>query len=177
MKPITDNPQQTNLDDSNATQTGKAPNPLVSTNAGTSTTAGQPGTAPNSAQAPPLERFKIYLDLYKFYCELPFKIGAAYSVCATLTFLLITRVTTDEKSLFWSAVVLLILGASIGVTLYVVEDKHVSGHQSKINNLMQELEIEIGPNVRILKWIMRLSVVFFFLPLLLAFVLYFQAFK
>jgi hypothetical protein len=174
MPPTTNKTQQTNLGDLDATQVGPPPSPLVPTNKPTDLTAEEPITA---SRLPPPEKFKIYLDLYKFYCELPFKIGAAYSVCATLIFLLITRITTNETSLFWSAVFLLILSAVIGVTLFVIEDKYVSVHQSKIENLMQELDIEIGPNISILKWIMRLSVLFFILPLLLAVVLYFEAFN
>src|SRR5205085_9112413 len=30
------------------------------------------------------EKLKFYTDLYKFYCELPFKVCAAYSVASTL---------------------------------------------------------------------------------------------
>ncbi|HYV13588.1 MAG TPA: hypothetical protein VE980_21970 [Pyrinomonadaceae bacterium] len=121
------------------------------------------------------ERLKFYTDLYKFYCELPLKIGAAYSLASTLTLLVTARLTGSGKIAGWVAVFIVLLGVGIiGWRLFFFDDAYIQQHRDEIERLTNELGIAISPSFQIFRLTLWLSVIFFILfPIVVLLILFF----
>lgn len=120
-----------------------------------------------STSASPLEKFKIYTDFYKFYCELPFKVGTAFSVSSTLVLFFITKLVKNDLWVVLATFLLMVVSFVIGLKLFIIEDKHIPIEQTEIDALKKELGLKTGPDIKVLRWILRLSVIGFVLPVLL----------
>jgi hypothetical protein len=120
------------------------------------------------------ERLKFYTDLYKFYCELPLKIGGAYSLASTLTLLVTARLTGNGKIAVWVAMFILLIGVAILVwVLFFFDDAYIKQHKDEIERLKNDLGVTIGPNFQIFRFTLWFSVIFFVVfPLIVLLILF-----
>lgn len=120
------------------------------------------------------EKLKFYTDLYKFYCELPLKIGAAYSLASTLTLVVTARLTGSGKVAGWVAGFIVLIGVGIiGWRLFFFDDTYIQQHRVEIERLTNELGIAIAPSFQIFRLTVWLSIIFFILFPIVVFVILF----
>lgn len=129
-------------------------------------------TSPNfsigsvSEELSPFEKLEYYTDLYKFYCELPFKIGAALSVASALILTLTAVLTKNPKATVFLAAVVLIASVTVGWGFDVVDRKYIRQHKDEIETTMKKSGLKVGPSLEVLSFVLKLSTVFFIgLPL------------
>jgi hypothetical protein len=135
-----------------------------------------PGNDPSSDDLPRFEKLKFYTDLYKFYCELPFKVCAGYSVASTLLLAVTANLTKNLRVTCWVAFLIVVIELFIGRQLYVIDHKYIEPHKAEIESLVKELGLSFGPNFHVMRFVLRLSIIsLLLLPFGVAMVMFYFA--
>lgn len=126
-----------------------------------------------STEISDLEKLKYYTDLYKFYFELPLKIFAAYSAASTFTLAVAAYFTRELQVIGWLATFIVIVGITIGIILDRTI-KPLDQVKLEVENLLDKLNLNVGPNFYMMKFVTRLTVVLLVaFPIALFLMLYF----
>ena len=94
---------------------------------------------------------------------MPFKLLAAYSVASALILSVTANFTKSFSVIGGLAGLIAAIGLFIGIWLAVVDSKYVEAFGKEIDSLMKELGLSVGPDLRAMRFVLRVSVIFFVL--------------
>ena len=114
--------------------------------------------------APALERYKLYIDLYKFYLDLAVKVVTVYyaGLGVFLTYFFSQFDPSNKRTTLLLGVPI-ILGALLGEFFDRLYHKSEVFHR-EASKLKKSLQIEVGPEVMFWQGSIKISIFLFFLP-------------